>query len=99
MIIDLYLAESIQLRLEKINELFGLESNNAKLDIMQVFLSDAADRIYKNGKDAVNAFAEGDELRMMLMGLKRFTKTNQLNSKEARRRITTKLTQENQYCF
>ena len=99
MIIDLYLAESIQLRLEKINELFGLETNNSKLDIMQVFLSDAADRIYKNGKDAVNAFAEGDELRMMLMGLKRFTKTNQLNSKEARRRITAKLTQENQYCF
>jgi hypothetical protein len=64
---------------------------------MRVFINDAADRINKNGKDAINSFAEGDEQRMMLMGLKRFTKTEPLNTKEARRIVAAKLIEENKY--
>ena len=62
-----------------------------ELNLMRVYLYDAADLIHKHGKDAINAFAEGDEQRMMLMGLKRYTKTESFNSKEARRKIVAHL--------
>lgn len=99
MITDLYLAESTQLRVEKLISLRGEESCKEQLDIMRVFISDVADRIHKNGKEAINAFTSGDEQRMMLMGLKRFTKTEPFNSKDARRRIAAKLISENKYCY
>jgi hypothetical protein len=60
-------------------------------DILLCHLNDAADRIFKNGKDAVNSFANGDEQRMILMGLKRFTKMKPFNTKDARRRIAAHL--------
>jgi hypothetical protein len=50
-------------------------------------------------KEAINAFAEGDEQRMMLVGLKRFTKYGPFNSKDARRRIAEKLIAAGKYCF
>jgi hypothetical protein len=62
-----------------------------ELDIVRTFLYDSADQIDKHGKDAINAFAEGDEQRMLLMGLKRFTKADAFNSKEAKRRISGRL--------
>ena len=70
-----------------------------QLDILRTFLSDSSDRLHKSGKDAINSFAEGDEQRMLLMGLKRFTKVSPLNVKDSRRRIASKLLEENRYCF
>ena len=69
------------------------------LNIMRCYLFDAADRINKSGKDAVNAFAEGDELRMILMGLKRFTKAEPFNVKVARRQLADAMIAEKKYCF
>jgi alkylation response protein AidB-like acyl-CoA dehydrogenase len=96
MAIDTYLAESLLLRVMKMEE-----QENAPLykDILNCFLYDAADRIHKNGKDAINAFAEGDEQRMILMGLKRFTKVQPYNSKESRRRIADHLISNRRYAF
>ena len=68
-----------------------------EIDIVRTYLYDAADRINKFGKDAVNAFANGDEQRMMLLGVKRFTKVDPFNSKEAKRRIANKLISDNKY--
>ncbi|MBI2268935.1 MAG: acyl-CoA dehydrogenase family protein [Bacteroidetes bacterium] len=99
MLIDLYVAESLQLRVEKLVSIKGEAASKEQLDIMRVFINDAADRIFKNGKDAITSYAEGDEMRMMLMGLKRFTKTEVFNVKEARRRVAAKLISENKYCF
>ncbi len=99
MMIDLYVSESVLLRVEKLSGLKGAENCAAQLEIMRVYLNDAADRINKNGKEAINSFADGDELRMMLMGLKRFTKTEPFNAKEARRVVAAKLISENKYCF
>lgn len=99
MIIDVYVAESTLLRVEKLVSIKGEEASSAQLDILRVFMNDAADRINKNGKEAINSFATGDEQRMMLMGLKRFTKTEPFNTKDARRRIAAKLIEENKYCF
>ena len=66
---------------------------------MNVYLYDAADKINKAGKDAINSYIEGDELRIMQMGLKRFTKQQAFNVKDARRNVADKLIAENKYCY
>ncbi|HTQ28253.1 MAG TPA: acyl-CoA dehydrogenase family protein [Puia sp.] len=97
MAIETFHAESALLRAMKLVDQRGTAACQFELDIMHCYLYDAADKINKSGKDALNAFAEGDEQRMMLMGLKRFTKTDPFNSKEARRRIAGKLSSDNKY--
>jgi hypothetical protein len=66
-------------------------------NITRTYLYDVADKINKQGKDAINGFADGDEQRMMLLGLKRFTKAAAFNSKEARRKIAAKIIGDNRY--
>jgi hypothetical protein len=99
MLIDLYTCESVQLRVEKLVAMRGEAACAVQLDMMRATIYDAADRIAKSGKDAINSFAEGDEQRMMLMGLRRFTKVDPFNVKEARRRIAGKMLEENKYCW
>lgn len=99
MAIDTFLAESCLLRLIKLTEKNGEASVAVLKDMVDCFIYDAADRINKNGKDALNAFAEGDELRMMNIGLKRFTKVQPYNSKAAKRRITDKMIADKRYAF
>jgi hypothetical protein len=99
MAIETFNAESVLLRTMKIAGQRGESESAYYLDIMRTYIYDAADRVNKSGKDAVNAFAEGDEQRMILMGLKRFTKAEPFNSKEARRRIADKMIAEGKYCF
>lgn len=98
-LIEVYVAESAMLRTEKLISIKGEASCAEQIDMVKVFFNDVADNIAKYGKDAISSFAEGDEARMMLMGLKRFTKTEVLNVKDARRRIAKKLIAENKYCF
>lgn len=95
--IETFAAESLLLRVMKISEAGG--DTAIYRDILNCYLYDAADRVQKYGKDAVNAFADGDEQRMILMGLKRFTKTQPFNSKEARRRIADALIEKGAYAF
>lgn len=99
MIIELYVAESVLLRVEKLTKSGDKSKISEQVDIMNVYLYDTADKLNKFGKDALNSFAEGDELKMMLMGLKRFTKQKPFNVKEARRRIATHLISEGKYCY
>jgi alkylation response protein AidB-like acyl-CoA dehydrogenase len=99
MLIELYAAESIQLRVEKLVAMRGEEACAVQLDMMRSTIYDAADKIAKSGKDAINSFAEGDEQRMMLMGLRRFTKVDPYNVKESRRRIAAKMLEAGKYCF
>jgi alkylation response protein AidB-like acyl-CoA dehydrogenase len=99
MLIEVYVSESLQLRVEKAIALKGEAACKEQLEIMRVYINDAADRIHKSGKEAINTFATGDEQRMMLVGLKRFTKTDPINTTEARRTISAKLIAENKYCF
>ncbi len=97
--IQIYQAESVLLRVEKLIATKGEAAAQAEIAIVKTFFYDAASRIEKAGKDAINSFAEGDEARMMLMGLKRFTKTDAFNPKEARQLIANKLIEANQYNF
>ena len=92
-----YHAESALLRLEKLTTMKGEAAVAVQADIVRTYIYDAADAINKAGKDAINSFAEGDELRMMNIGLKRFTKVDAFNSKEARRRICAQLVADDGY--
>ena len=99
MAIETYNAESVLLRIMKMVDQKGEAACALYIDIMRTYLYDAADKINKSGKDAINSFAQGDEQRMILMGLKRFTKTEPFNSKDARRRIADKMISEKKYWF
>lgn len=99
MAIATFHAESALLRTMKLKE----KGNNINIDfyedITRVYLYDAADSVHKAGKDAVNAFAEGDEQKMILMGLRRFTKAEPFNTKAARRKIADKCLNDGRYSF
>lgn len=99
MAIETFNAESALLRAQKLTDLRGEAACSFELDVMRCYLYDAADKINKYGKDAINAFADGDEQRMMLLGLKRFTKAEPMNSKEAKRRIANKILADNKYAY
>lgn len=99
MLIDTYVAESTLLRVEKLVHTGRITAEDPRTDIVRVLVNDVADRIWLKGKDALNAFAEGDELRMMMIGLKRFTKTEPFNAKEARRRVAAAAIEANRYPF
>ncbi len=91
MVIDTYMAESILLRTQKLVSMRGEAACAEQIAMTQLYIHDAADRIAKNAREAVNAFAEGDERQAMLMGAKRFTKTQPLNTKDLRRVVAKKM--------
>ncbi len=99
MLIDIYLSESVLLRVEKMAKQRGAEASKEYIAIAKTFIFDAADRINKAGKDALMAFVTEDELRMMLMGLKRFTKVAAFNTKDARQAVALKLINKGDYCL
>ena len=92
-----YHAESALLRLEKLSKTKSEAELAVQTAIVKTYIYDAADAINKAGKDALNSFADGDELRMMHIGLKRFTKVDPFNSKEARRTICAQLVADDGY--
>jgi len=91
MVIDTYLAESTLLRTLKLADMKGATSVQEQIAMCQLYIHDAADRIHKYAKEAVNNFADGDEQRAMLMGAKRFTKASNLNTAELRKAIAKKM--------
>lgn len=92
-----YQAESVLLRVEKLIAEKGEAAAGIQIAIAKTYFYDTADRIAKAGKDAILSFAEGDEARMMLTGLKRFTKTNPINPKNLRQEIAQHLIAANTY--
>ena len=90
-------AESALLRVMKLSIARGADAVAYETDILHTFLYDSADKIDKHGRDAINGFAEGDEQRMLLLGVKRFCKASPFNSKDAKRRIADKLIAEGRY--
>ena len=94
-----YLAESVYLRVQKKIDSQGEAACEHNIAIAKTYFYDSADRIAKAAKDAIQSFAEGDEARMMLMGLKRFTKTQEFNPKAARQTIAQKLIADGKYDF
>jgi len=99
-LIEIYMAESTMLRTEKLAKKVGEAQAQEQIAMAKLYLYKAVDVVTQKGKESVISFAEGDEQRMMLMGLRRFTKyTNMPNIIALRETITTKLVSENHYCF
>jgi alkylation response protein AidB-like acyl-CoA dehydrogenase len=99
MAIQLYAAESVVLRVEKLAEMKGLDAIKVELEIMRSFMFEASETINKAGREALMSFGEGDELRMMMLGMKRFTKMEPFNIKESRRVVAQAVIDANKYCF
>jgi hypothetical protein len=99
-LIEIYMAESSLLRTEKNAKRFGEDTQKEQIAMAKLYLYHAVDKISEKAKEGIVSFAQGDEQRMMLMGLKRFTKyQNQPNVVELRNIIAEKLTSENKYAF
>ncbi|NII85730.1 MULTISPECIES: acyl-CoA dehydrogenase family protein [unclassified Pedobacter] len=94
-----YVLESALLRTEKLVHTRGEEASAGQLDLLRIYLVEAVDGIAKAGKEVLWAFAEGDEQRMMLVGLRRFTKVEPFNVKDARQRVAQQLIEANKYIF
>jgi alkylation response protein AidB-like acyl-CoA dehydrogenase len=94
-----YQVESVLLRVDKLIAMKGEAACEVQIAMAKTYVYDSADRIEKAAKDALNSFAEGDELKMMLMGLKRFTKTEPFNPKVARQLIAQAVIEANRYSY
>lgn len=100
MLIEIYIAESVILRSEKLAKSKGRENVAEQIAMAQLYLYKAVDIIAAKGKEGIASFSEGDEQRMMMMGLRRFTKyQNVPNIVALRETIAAKLVNENHYCF
>jgi len=99
-LIEIYMAESTILRTEKNAKRFGEDTQKVQIAMSKLYLYNAVSIIENRGKESIISFAEGDEQRMLLMGLKRFTKyTNYPDIVDLRRDIAEKVKAENKYCF
>jgi len=99
-LIEVYMAESTILRTEKNAKRFGEAEQATQIAMAKLYLYNATETIIQKGKEAIISFAEGDEQRMMLMGLKRFTKyTNNPNVVALRTQIADKVAADNGYTF
>ncbi|WP_354333328.1 acyl-CoA dehydrogenase family protein [Pedobacter sp. CG_S7] len=94
-----YIAESVMLRTEKLVSLRGEAACAGQLNMMRIYFVEAVDGVQKAGKEALWAFAEGDEQRMMMVGLRRFTKMEAFNVKDVRQKVAQELIAANKYCY
>jgi alkylation response protein AidB-like acyl-CoA dehydrogenase len=99
-LIQVYMAESTLLRTEKNAKRFGEDAQKTQIAMTQLYLYRAVEIVQSRGKEAIISFAEGDEQRMMLMGLKRFTKyTNYPNIVALTNLIADQVASDNGYRF
>ncbi|NND76855.1 MAG: acyl-CoA dehydrogenase [Flavobacteriales bacterium] len=94
-----YVAESTILRVQKMAGIMGEEAVKLQAEIAKYYIWKAAEKIHTSGKEALMSFAEGDELSMMLIGMKRFTKVAPFNIKDSGRAIAAAVIEKNDYCF
>jgi len=97
-IMDLYLAESLTLRVKKL-EAKGYQNIGIYKDILDVFIYDATARVHKNAMDAANSFAVEPDLSRLIAAIDRLCMIPAVNVKDARRRIADKLIEDNEYKF
>ena len=97
MLIEVYVAESVLLRVEKLAGMRGEKNIGIQKEIAIIYLHHAIEKAASAGRQAISAFAEGDELRLMLLGLKRFTKIDPYNLKTARRKVADYAIEKGEY--
>jgi len=99
MLIEVYTSESAILRTQKLAAMKSEAELQPYIEMTQAYVSDSLERINLYGKHAISAFAEGDELKLLTLGLKRFTKFGLVNTTKLRRDIADRLIAANKYCF
>ncbi len=99
MLIEVFTSESAILRTIKLSSLKSEAEVLPYVEMTKVYVSDSIERINLYGKHAITSFAEGDELKLLLLGLKRFTKYDPVNTTKLRRNIADRLIEANSYCF
>ena len=97
--IEIYAAESVLLRTEKLVSQRGEAACAAQIAMTKIYLYEAIDKVEAAAKEAIVSFAKGDEQKVMLMGLKRFTKPDFINPKELRRQVADVMISEGKYPF
>jgi alkylation response protein AidB-like acyl-CoA dehydrogenase len=97
--IEIYAAESVLLRTEKLVSQRGEGACAAQIAMSRIYLYEAIDKVEAAAKEAIVSFAKGDEQKVMLMGLKRFTKPDFVNTKELRRQVADVMIAEGKYPF
>jgi len=97
--IEIYAAESVLLRTEKLVSQRGEAACAAQIAMSRIYLYEAIDKVDAAAKEAIVSFAKGDEQKVMLMGLKRFTKPDFINTKELRRQVADVMISEGKYPF
>lgn len=98
-LIDIFICESVLLRIQKLSIKLNEQEIKDYSSILKVIIYDAQFRISKAAQDALNSFAEGDELKIMLMGIKRFTRFPSVNIKSLRRQIAKRTIDANEYVY
>lgn len=99
MLIEGYVAESTMLRVEKLIGSRGEANCQIEKEMAMIYLHHAVEKAQSAGRQAIYAFADGDELRLMLLGLKRFTKIDPYNLKESRRKVANYVIEKGEYPF
>jgi hypothetical protein len=99
MLIETYVAESTILRTEKLIGIRGEAACEAQINMTKVYLTEAVSKLEFAGREAINAYAKGDKMKVLLMGLKRYTKINPFNTKNARRMLADMMIGEGKYPF
>ncbi|WP_339791702.1 acyl-CoA dehydrogenase family protein [uncultured Imperialibacter sp.] len=97
MMIEVYVAESTLLRTEKLVSKTGENANALQAKLARVYLAEAVEKVNNAGKEAIAGFVKGDEQKVMLMGLKRFTKMNPVNTIQLRREIASVMIEKSGY--
>ncbi len=99
MIIETYALESTLLRTEKLVGVRGEAACEQQINMTKLYAYDAVAKAESAGKEAILAFTSSDEQKVMLMGLKRYTKLAPINTKVLRRAVADAMIEEGKYCF
>ncbi len=97
--IEIYAVESALLRAEKLVGMKGEAACQNQIAMAQIYLSEAVDKIAVAAKEAIGSFTKGDEQKVMLMGLKRYTKADLIDTKTLRRQIADYMIEQGKYPF
>jgi len=98
-IIEIYIAESLLLRVQKLENMRGIDTTSVYRSLMDVYIYDAADKIRKSAHDAFNSFGDEEQAAKMNQSIDLLSKIPGVNVKEARRKIADKLIDDNMYKF
>ena len=99
MIIETYVSESVALRIQKLEDMKGIDAIAIYKEILDVFIYDAAEKVRKAGYDAVYSCGSGETSAKYIRYIDFLTSVAGVNVKEARRKIADKLISDNSYKF